>query len=617
MAEYDHSPQDLDDLRNGLWGLSKTIPQEEGGEDLGGHSPSDVEDLRKSLFPTHKIVERAPPMDLTSPASAQDVFMQGVLLGYEPEIGAGLQTFGQYLRGEPTDYQAALEQERKGLTKAQEVSPIAATGLEIAGSTPSVLVPIGAGARALGTLGRVSGVSRGLGALGEANKLTRWATPGVTGLTKGAVEGAAAGALTNKLTPQDFWTDVAWGAGIGGPVGMALGVAFPGVREFSKAALSPQTASRAATLQAHGVEPMAHQLVEGTDTAGRAIIDAAKRLEVTGGTEQLGQLTQATAELVGMDAATMQKLGVPKGVISPGFSSAAKANLGKVFDLVESKVPDISDQILNQNINGVMRQARQAPISWKAQNAINSVANNISRDISTGTLTGKAYRGYVQKGGDLDLLLKHKNPHVQQAGIAIKKSLDDALERAAYQGRGLTPNEVAQYKTAKGQYRNLMLLDKVIDDAQQTGGLVSPMSMSRLAGESGQVGDLARATSLLKDTRPTAQGGVAMPGRNRLLDAGKKVAEVLGSGGLGYLIPSALTGSPDTISALAAAGATGATRFLREHNLRNLLEGSDLTNRLLNRAGVLRPVGPETSIQRDLIVPGAVGAVTQTREDRE
>lgn len=123
--------------------------------------------------------------------------LQGLSFGFGDELVAGLKSLGDQ------SYDDALKYERQRLEAVREKSPLLSTGLEIAGSIPTALIPA-AGLAKLGSMGYKA--ARGAPAI--------YGTAGLEGGVYGL------GASDDKST-KDFIAGAALGAGGAKAVGMA------------------------------------------------------------------------------------------------------------------------------------------------------------------------------------------------------------------------------------------------------------------------------------------------------------------------------------------------------------------------------------------------------------
>ena len=144
--------------------------------------------------------------------------LQGLTFGMGDEITAGVRSlFG------PTSYSDALDEERANVARYREERPVLATGLEVAGSLPTLLIP-------------------GLGVAGQAARGAAGASRFAQAAGAGARAGATAGALQGfgegegGLLPRLGGAVV--GAGVGGALGGAAGAgieaATPAVRALGQ-----------------------------------------------------------------------------------------------------------------------------------------------------------------------------------------------------------------------------------------------------------------------------------------------------------------------------------------------------------------------------------------------
>lgn len=204
--------------------------------------------------------EEAGKATMSGPVAAA---VNGLTFGFGDEAVAGARSlFGS------TSYDEALGQERASRARYSEEHPYIAGGMELAGSLPTALLPMGwAGKAAQGV-----------------NRLRQVGRAATTGATSGALTGAAQGfgegegGLTERLQGAGV------GAGIGGALGgaggtvvEALAPAGRAIRDFATGIVSPQRGAERvaadlarADLPAPGALPAAVGTATAEETARRA-----------------------------------------------------------------------------------------------------------------------------------------------------------------------------------------------------------------------------------------------------------------------------------------------------------------------------------------------------------
>ncbi|WKV16950.1 hypothetical protein [Microcystis phage MJing1] len=136
--------------------------------------------------------------------------LQGATFGFGDEMVAGIRSlFG-------TPYRQALAEERANVAQYRDQNPVLATGLEIAGSVPTLLLP---GVGVAGQAGRVAAAGG-----------SRLAQAARTGASLGARQGALQGVGDAEGGVGAMAAGAAVGAGVGAGVGALGGAAVEGAR---------------------------------------------------------------------------------------------------------------------------------------------------------------------------------------------------------------------------------------------------------------------------------------------------------------------------------------------------------------------------------------------------
>lgn len=170
--------------------------------------------------------------------------LAGATFGFGDEITAGARSlFGG------TPYGEALTQERANLERFRERNPMTSAGLELAGSLPTMLVPMG---WALNLARAPATAATGMAGLGQAARV-------------GAVAGAAGGALQGAGEGEGIGGRIG-GAITGGALGAGAGAAAgPILQGIAQAA--PRVAEQARRLTGLGTDDLAMRDVARIATA--------------------------------------------------------------------------------------------------------------------------------------------------------------------------------------------------------------------------------------------------------------------------------------------------------------------------------------------------------------
>lgn len=276
---------------------------------------------------------------------------------------------------------------------------------------------------------------------GAALALGRAALTGISG----AASGAAAGATTTPFTGGSVVGNALQGAEIGG----ALGAVVPPLVGYGASklagAIDPGVAANAEALRAQGIDVRAPALVMSGDPAA------------------LRQYTSGVSRLIGADTDT----------ITPQVMNSAKARIQGVFnDVAKSTSISAKDpMLLNSLVRTESAASSELPVGAPAIGQVQKVIDQIQDTLADkGQISGATYQALTKRGGAVQDLMD--DPATAKYGIALRESLDDALERVS------PPGKLGDLQQARQQWRNLSLVG---GSADATTGLVDPKKFASLA----------------------------------------------------------------------------------------------------------------------------------------
>lgn len=245
----------------------------------------------------------------------------------------------------------------------------------------------------------------------------------------------------------------------------------------------------------------------------------------------------------------------------------AYRRIGRVYETVLprnniSASPDLETSLGNVE-NNVLQAApaMNSPDVVRVQNVLESIRNQVANG---GSLSGRIYQTYRQRGGILDELAGSDSPVLQRAGTDIRRALDDAFIQQA------DPYDAAALTQARNQYRNLETLRPLASRAPA--GNISPgLVLGAVNREfdspaaAGDLGTLARVGAAY--LRPQVSSGTSERQIWRSL-VNKPFSEGLPA------VANAVVGLP-----VSAVGARAVNRMINSPAMRNRL----LANALMNQ----------------------------------
>lgn len=369
-----------------------------------------------------------------------------------------------------------------------------------------------------------------------------------------AVVSETAGQLT-KGTEYEPWAR-AGGALAGGFLPNAA------MRTVTPLANDPARAAAVATLEREGVKSLTAGQKSGTKSL-RWAESVTQDTPFSGG--RATQMMNSQAEQ--FTRATLKRAGVNAERATPDVIDGAFTTLGQQFD-------DLAARNVLRTDRGLLKELKTAwddysyvtPESQRAP-VVQKILTDIWEPLTTqGSLPGPAYQALRSQLEKMSRSSRTSNPELSQALGNIRGALDDAM------GRSVSPKDATQWKTIRGQYRNLLAIEKAATGAGENAalGLISPSALRNAVKQQSQRGyargkgdlaDLARSGEAIMKALP--QSGTAP--RVMTQNAFNALAAVGGHG---------LAGMPGAIAGIAAPGL--AARTLMSRPVQNYLSNQAL-----------------------------------------
>lgn len=389
-----------------------------------------------------------------------------------------------------------------------------------------------------------------------------------------AVVSETAGQLT-KGTQYEPWAR-AGGALAGGFLPNAV------MRGVTPITSDATRAAQVATLEREGVTA----LTAGQKTGSKPLRWAESVTQDTPfGGGRASQIMTDQAEQ--FTAATLRRAGVNAKRATPDVVDGAYTALGKQFDDLSTRNNIRVDQKFLSDLNSAWKDySSVTPISQRApvveamlhdiMGARKSLApyprmqngNGQIYGANNGALTGVAYQAMRSRLEKMSRGVRMSNPELSEALGNIRGALDDVMERS------ISKTDATQWKQIRGQYRNLVAIEKAATGAGENAamGLISPSALRNAVKSQSQRGyargkgdltELARAGEAVMKALP--QSGTA-----------PRAAAHATFNALGAVGGNSIAGLPGALAGVAAPAVTA--RTLMSRPMQNYL-----SNRVMER----------------------------------
>lgn len=358
------------------------------------------------------------------------------------------------------------------------------------------------------------------------------------GLATGSGTGAA---VANQLMPDNPYADMA-GQVLGGlTAGGAGKLLAKGITPFG---MTAERQAAADALEAQGV----NALTAGQKTGSPVL----KQLEANvGGNKLLSKLDEQKEQFT---AATLKSAGIDAKRATPEVIDQAFNRIGSEFDDLAMRNTLKADQGLVKDLGDVWSEYTAIVNPTARAPIVESTVRDISDAIRAngGTITGEAYQA-MRSRLDKAARSARADPQLSDALSGLRGALDGAMERS------ITPEDLAAWKQARSEYRNMLTIERAAVGAGEDAalGLISPVRLKAAAVAQGGKRGYARGSSDLGNTArnaliamgdlpPAAKGSTFMGlSPSRILGAvggaitGGPMGAATGAG-LGYLADKAL-----------------------------------------------------------------------------
>lgn len=173
--------------------------------------------------------------------------------------------------------------------------------------------------------------------------------------------------------------------------------------------------------------------------------------------------------------AALAHAGIAAERATPDVINQGYQNLGQQFDTLAQRNAMNVDQPLKIQAQSALDDYRQAvPNAMQAP-----IVSKLNDDIQAaqGTMTGAQYQSWRSQIERVRRNAAGSDPHLADALGEMRDSLDDAMSRSA------SPQDQAAWQHARGQYRNLLVLDKAARGAGEASanGVISPAKLQSAA----------------------------------------------------------------------------------------------------------------------------------------
>lgn len=260
-------------------------------------------------------------------------------------------------------------------------------------------------------------------------------------------------------------------------------------------------------------------------------------------------------------AAALRRAGVNANRATPDVIDDAFKQVGQRFDNLASSYNVPRDPMLNSTAqaaerayNSVVSPSNRAPI-------VNNIVDDI---VNSPGLTGAQYKDLRSRVSELTR--SSSDPEIKKAMGKLQTALDDAMERSIAR---TNPDDVGAWKEVRGQYRNLLAIEKAATGAGENAaqGIISPSALRNavvnqgrraFARGQGDFAELARAGEAV--LKPLPQSGTAPRLRAQGLLQGIGAAGGASAGGQQGGFEGALLGALAGAAVPFAAGRIGLSR---------------------------------------------------------
>lgn len=368
-------------------------------------------------------------------------------------------------------------------------------------------------------------------------------------IASGAGVGGAS-ALLNPTDSENFWTEKAKQAALGG----AFGAAVPAVIGAAGRVISPKASvnPELAMLKGEGVRPTIGQTLGGWANKAE---EKAQSIPIVG--DAIAAARQRSAE--DLNRAAFNRALAPVGEKLPaniGIGNDAvmytRKLLGKKYDDLLPKMTVQKDQAYNQSLAGLKQMVNTGAISTGAPKQFNRFLQNEVEPLFQGqqAMTGETFKRLQSKVTEqIQRTQASTNADERLLGDAYKE-LGDQLNQLSVRSNPKLGDELAAINTG---YANFKRVQKAASSLGAEDGVFTPAQLQSAVKAADRSKDKARFAEGVALMQDLSAPGKAMLG-NKVPDSGTAGRVLLGTGALStYLlnpmIPASLVGGAAMYSA--------------------------------------------------------------------
>ena len=388
----------------------------------------------------------------------------------------------------------------------------------------------------------------------------------------GVVPGVASEAAGQATAGTDAEPYARVGAGLLAPI--AAGVAGKAAQKaISPAAgqISPARQEAVEALRREGIQPTAGQAIGGTAAENQLYREAATAAGRARSDQAMGQFT----------AAVMKRIGSKSERATPDALEEAATRIGNSFDKIVEGV-DVMPSTANLN---VMTEAVETYKQLAPKASAPPIFENVQAALAQAAQSGKPIPASSVKTwrSTISKLTKSPDPATRETAVIAIDALDDAINSSLIAAK--KPKAVVDLREARGQYRNLLAIERAAQRSDIE-GILSPLQLRTALIQQGRrryvqgKGDLGPLTRAASDVlKPLPQSGTQPRTMANVLTSGA-------TGGTGFGLGAVGLGM-DPIAATAVGATAAVAPALRNKALASSLGQRYIQNQMLDQFGPL------------------------------
>lgn len=216
--------------------------------------------------------------------------------------------------------------------------------------------------------------------------------------------------------------------------------------------------------------------------------------------KQEEELGGSTAEAIAQrqaeqfTAAVLKRVGEDAPRATTEVVNGAFERIGGQMNKLAAANPLTVDAKLNNDVKAAQAEYNRLVSPSNRAPAIEQITDDIlhpvAKDLDGGTIMGDQYQAMRSQLGR-DARAARNDPNLQKALYGIQTALDDAAERSI---KALNPDMLGQWSEARGQYKNLLAVEKAINYSGENaaGGIITPQNLARAVKSMGGTRDYSR-----------------------------------------------------------------------------------------------------------------------------